>query len=824
MFSIIALLVFIIVILYIYNVMYSVETDTTKHRYIYNLYLQANVSDLDSSLIDSISYISTVRWPIYEITTFDIDTLQSTSKMWYSSYEKTFNFYDQTFSDVQLIDEKITTNNANSFSIHVDDGWVNVDCPTNMTFDGNNCVYPSLCKGESEGTILPITETMIDQAVFRKLNRTATTTEEYHPTLYVVCNGDDTYEIKECEDNTLFDATLLQCIEKDSCDGLTDNFILSDRPDTLADNQYLMCYNNQTTIQTCEENQTFDTATLSCVDLDPCSVYGAGYTFITDELPDNQYYHCTSSFDKELITCPIRQFVDNVYSCTGDSRCIALNDGTGTILSYSSNTHFSYPTEALICDNYESSDSVICESVESELVIDPFTIDVKIPSVIFDKSTISCQDFDVTNEDVTVLNTYAALVNQENDYNVEYVTAVRVNIEKLLSDGLPVTLSQFFDSLEYARSSGSIGVSPLTGVEIDCYENILYDIFSGDRYNDCENNVLVSTNTLGDSEFYSTFTKSTNTTITENPCRLKTDLVLEDNIYVQQSTDSSVVCLYAMPLQEIITATTTETPGTLIETTCEENNIDLNNVVDSVVIISDELACRSMYVEQYNLIVTASFVPKMKYDDRTWNADTQSFDGVMYDGVLHNVDGKWISCPPTLFDETTAICDTAENTIYTVKDLHFEQDYPTVDLTDYENEDDGAANDDVDEDADVVLDDDDVDVNEDDVVDDNADDFDIDTAPEAINPILVRDNVADSINTDFRANDIATNAQSNTDFLHSMEFDNNNLSNDRLDFDKNNVHTQQPTVQDLIEYIREAESNEDEEYMDEADYLASFFE
>ncbi|ABC74961.1 viral capsid associated protein 91 [Neodiprion abietis nucleopolyhedrovirus] len=801
MFLIVFVFLCILLIFFTHNIFVETTDDVTKYKQIHNLLLEAYTSDLVS--FDTVSFISRVRWPVYEIVTFETETYTMTNNMWYSGLEKRFNFYNQTFEDVDDNAERVTTVDSTSFSLHVDDGWVNVDCPANMIFDGYQCVRQNICENQTAGTILPVNEALIDVAFYQKYNRSTTTDTIYHPTLYIVCNGDDTYEIKECDNNQLFDSEMLQCVDKDACADVADYFVLSDRPDTLADDEYLMCLNNETTVQTCEENMIFDTTTLSCVEVDLCQANGVGYTYITDDLAANQYYRCTSVFDKEIVSCPIRVETDGQYSCAGDTQCMSLENGSGSIVTMTENTHFKYASEAVICTEYEITDSIVCDSEEVELSVEPFTLDLKIPTTILDRTNNVCKTFDIN--DVEIITDYAGIVNSENDYNVDFTTAVRVNVQNLLSENLPVSTSMLFSSLDYAKNYGFIGFSPLTGNEIDCYGDILFDIFAGDKYNICSDNEISSSNAIDDNEFFSTYTKNVGTTTLTSPCRVKSDIVLEDDIYIQESDNVSVSCLYAMPLQEIIVTDLEEAAGVLIDDKCSENGIDLNNVAGAIVILNDELACRSVYLEDYNVIITASFTPTMKFEDRTWNVDTQSYDGVMYDSVVHKITDGWMACPPSAYDKTTTDCNIDNTKLYTVKDLHFVQNYPDID---YEPENE------------VNVDTEDVDVSN-----PIADDV------EAINPIAEdvlrqNDNVTNNVQPALENELVNTATQ--------MEVDQKNPSINVQDIDSSSTLSDESVKNDystldtnrILDYINrhhESETSE-EEYMDDGDILASLFE
>jgi Viral capsid protein 91 N-terminal/Chitin binding Peritrophin-A domain len=463
---------------------------------------------------DSISYVSDVDQHIFTVTTFTTNSLDIINETHHDDRIEIFNFLLQTFMPVteSSTEPRVGPHptNETQFQIRGDDGWLDVDCPFGNKFNetNNKCEPISFCEGKSSGNY-GLTEQMIDSLV---LNHTVirrednTQNADIHPTMYLRCFENGTHSVQECPPNNLFDRSSNTCVMRNDCETRPDNYVLSNFPEELLINEYMVCQNGEPKIVSCPSNQIFDRRLLTCVDAHPCALQGEGFTYITDSIGEQQYFRCTSTNNAELVTCILRVYQDEKYQCAGDSICTQFENGTGTLLNSYQDDNVQFDTGILVCDNYEILDNIQCDStniLENKIFNSKFIVALHLPKEIYDSVSRNCIDF--KENLITTTSPYFAVQSLPNHLNVEFETAMIGDIERL--DVLLSDENKLNDAMLYARNNNSIGLN-LNGDDIDCLGDHLYDIFYAVQLNNCENNVLIKAVVLKNNEYIKSFNNS----------------------------------------------------------------------------------------------------------------------------------------------------------------------------------------------------------------------------------------------------------------------------------------------------------------------------
>ena len=439
-----------------------------------------------------IQYVAEVDAHTYVVRTINTEDLSLIAQTVHDDRVQTFNFLEQQFETTDVADVRVRANenDPNKYDLRGDDGWMTIDCPYGERFDEPTmrCVPISPCYGKSAG-MYGLTESMIDSLVLNhRVPRVGVEENtDIHPTMYLRCFEGGSHAIQECPNNYLF--TGQQCVLRNDCENRPDGYVLNVFPENLNIDQYLICENQQSKVQSCPFGEIFDRRLMECVKADPCSIHGAGYTYITDDIGPTQFYECTSNTEAELITCINRVFEDGQYKCSGDSRCLQFENGTGSrVFSYTDKV-WSYDTSAIVCDNFNVISDIVCDDtnlVEDAIFNDKFRLTARVPKELYDVTTQSCSPFTYS----LIRNVHIAytISNLDNDLHLDFSTAFygfNMEIERVLSTGRldgPM--------VGYARSTNDIGINVAENQVIDCNGDHLYDPFEGTRLNLCKDNKL----------------------------------------------------------------------------------------------------------------------------------------------------------------------------------------------------------------------------------------------------------------------------------------------------------------------------------------------
>nr|QBI90300.1 p95/vp91 [Trichoplusia ni single nucleopolyhedrovirus] len=471
----------------------------------------------------SLSYVSGVDQHFYTVTTFSTQNLIVEHRSVHDDRHEYFNFLTQKYENVNhdndydlIVDSvavvsdnnrvKSHSNDPTKYLLRGDDGWIEMNCPIDEHFDVNvfRCVPIPVCQDKEVGAH-GMTEKLLDKLVLnhrtpRIVADNGSETEDIHPTMYLRCVEGGSAVVEECPNGYLFDATQSRCVMRNDCEGRPDGYVLSQFPESLNINEYMVCRNGDTTIQSCPFGQIFDRRLMSCVEAHPCQFNGAGYTYITDNIGPTQFYKCQDFENSILITCINRVFVNDEYQCTGDSRCSVFENGTGAQIKVFEDEIMSYDQGVLICDNYDVIKNIDCDDtniIENRIYNNRFVPMINLPTEIYSSTESECVPFDSTL--IRKNNDFYGIENVPNDYNIEFNTSFVGHIDRL--ENL-ITFDRLDNMVSFAREFGFVGINFLSKEPINCMNGYLYDIFEGRRLNFCPNNNFVFPIIISPNEFF----------------------------------------------------------------------------------------------------------------------------------------------------------------------------------------------------------------------------------------------------------------------------------------------------------------------------------
>ncbi|AIU41310.1 vp91 [Sucra jujuba nucleopolyhedrovirus] len=504
--------IFLILYLIVYNDFN--ENDFANRAQVTLEYMKR--TNAEHPLPEELSYVSAVNEHIFVVTTFKTSNFEVVKKSTHDDRLEIFNFLKQDFEKVSNAQVKTRIQphptRTDAFQILGDDGWITLECGQNKRYDHTlkSCTTVDFCDGKQPGNY-GLTEELIDlyilnHNVVKNYENTANAIE-YHPTMYIRCLANGSHVIEECPANHFYDSTENQCVLRNDCESRPDGYVLPIFSADLNNNEYFVCQNNKITVGQCGDDEIFDRRLLVCVKGDPCLVHGTGYTYITDNIGDNQYFQCISSSESELITCLNRVFVNNEYSCSGDAECASFVNGTGVTIRTYEDENVMFNTGILECDQYNSIKNIECNTenvLANKKFNEKFTVNIHVPAQIYDTTSNQCVDFDV--DKFTIKSKYFSISSEGNDLNINYDTAMLG-----LADQLPrlLTTERLDDAVKYARDDNEVGLNPINGEGIKCFGETLYDIFEGTRLNLCTSqNEYIETVKLNSDQFIVSVTRS----------------------------------------------------------------------------------------------------------------------------------------------------------------------------------------------------------------------------------------------------------------------------------------------------------------------------
>ncbi|ACO53524.1 vp91 capsid [Euproctis pseudoconspersa nucleopolyhedrovirus] len=468
-------------------------------------------TNADHPLPEKLSFVSSVDSHYYTVTTFDTISFNILNTTVHDDRFEVFDFLSQTATptlsdqsdDVGRI--RACANDERKFQIRGDDGWIDMECPFNKRFDerSKKCVAISYCENKPPGNY-GLTEQMIDSLIL--YHAVVKSEEEHanelvHPTMYLRCFEGGSHATQECPSNHTFDNLSRECVMRNECESRPDNFILSIFPENLNINEYLMCKNEQISIVQCPQSQIFDRRLMRCVDAAPCSVHGAGYTYITNEISDKQFFECVSANEAALITCFVsRIYADGGYKCFGDAECVNLSEnGTGTAVRFYEDDFVKYDTGALVCDNFQIVKNINCDTsnlIQDKVYNEKFTTPLNVPRQVYNSETEECVDFEKSF--YTIKNKFFHIESTPNDLNVKFETSMIGKTDKF--DTL-LNSDRIDEAVIYAKDQRVVGLNPINGEPIECYGDTLYDVFDASRLNMCVDNELTETVPVNDGQY-----------------------------------------------------------------------------------------------------------------------------------------------------------------------------------------------------------------------------------------------------------------------------------------------------------------------------------
>lgn len=467
------------------------------------LYEYAKRTNAEAPLPDYLAHVSSVDGHNYTLTTFETQSLATAAESVHDDRFETFNFLQQNLETVPDYAEdeprvKPHSDDKTKYSIRGDDGWMEIDCPENEQFHAatNACVPIPPCDGLPSGNY-PMTEVLIDALVLaHRVPKPNADTVAVHPSIYLRCYEGGSHSVEECPPDHLFDARLRECVLQNNCENRPDGYIVTETSASHALNidQYLECRNGQINVATCAAGLVFDRRLFQCVPGDPCLINGAGFTFITNDIGDQQYYECVNNQERQLITCFNRIFVNDRFECSGDVECASFADGTGNQLYVHSDDVIEYNEGVLICDRYQLMQNIRCDTTN---ILENVTFEyrliagLQLPRQVYDPASGACVS--VSPDLLSVKSDYFSVTNIPNDYGVNLTTSAlgKSSVIPQLIQGGDNMDKLLASNLVYARDRDAVGLNAITGQPIECYGARLFDALEGRQINVCrigENN------------------------------------------------------------------------------------------------------------------------------------------------------------------------------------------------------------------------------------------------------------------------------------------------------------------------------------------------
>nr|ANS70977.1 viral protein 91 kDa/p95 [Lymantria dispar multiple nucleopolyhedrovirus] len=533
-------------------------------------------TNADFPLPPTLAYVSHINENAFEVTAFDTSTMALLARSQHDDTVETFNFLAQAFEPVMHAPDAPRVlphpDDRSKFLIRGDDGWMHVDCPNEERFDETafKCVPLSVCEDKTPGNY-GLTESLINRLILNHrvaINVSPDDQERrVHPTMYLRCVTGGSHVVLECPERQTFDPQSGQCVTRNECENRPDDYVLNVFPAHLNADEYLVCLGGQSAVRSCGEGRIFDRRLLQCVSGDPCQVHGVGHTYITDDIGPAQYFECLNSTESQLITCINRVFVDQRYSCSGDSRCAGFPDGSGATVFSANDDTFSFDTGAIVCDEFEVVRHVECDTrnlLADKLFNDNrFAVSASLPRQVYDSASGECVPFSM--DAVVVNNSHYGIESVVNDPGARFETAfvgVTSRIETLIGSSELVA-----GTVEYARDKNAIGLNFFDVDQIvECgAEDFLFDPFEGRRLNVCRDQEPIDRIVFKTDEYYSPNARAIRSDADyEQDCARAVDeapqqnFVVMDHFQSEKTTDISQNDVCALILNDLHQKYTTE--------------------------------------------------------------------------------------------------------------------------------------------------------------------------------------------------------------------------------------------------------------------------
>uniref|UniRef100_A0AAU8GE08 Chitin-binding type-2 domain-containing protein n=1 Tax=Faxonius propinquus nudivirus TaxID=3139431 RepID=A0AAU8GE08_9VIRU len=247
-------------------------------------------------------------------------------------------YLDEAHGDVNITNDGFIVSGIETSTFKCPDKW-------KWSVLKNSCDIEPLCNLNEAGFIKGLTYYQ-----FEIIDVDQKEAPQYHPRLYIYCLSNTNYELRSCENNTIYnqkdiqDGNIIPCNFYDVCSE-KQNFTthrekISNLYD-LKDNEYYICLNGISTLRSCEEPLVFNTSTISCMSVNSCWGEIDGSTIKVD---DFNFIYCKSEMDVH-VNCQFGLFTNT----TGQIECAI--DTSKKFNKYFENDYFSYPISAFIYEN-----------------------------------------------------------------------------------------------------------------------------------------------------------------------------------------------------------------------------------------------------------------------------------------------------------------------------------------------------------------------------------------------------------------------------------------------------------------------------------------
>lgn len=224
------------------------------------------------------------------------------------------------------------------------------DCPTNWIWNtiDKTCNLKPICNSDENNMykgldLYYFNLNEVQNKIPVKTNKNSNKNVKYHDRLYISCLENENYDIEECELNTLYNQLQIQpntnnpCQYYDICEDLNEYTIHTydiGNGVQLKENEYYLCINSVSELQTCKDNSIFNQDLNGCVENNPCANKENNYTFPID---DKSYISCING-QQFTVNCQ-----NNVYDLNGSENLECQIDKSQKYIDYFRNNYFTIP-------------------------------------------------------------------------------------------------------------------------------------------------------------------------------------------------------------------------------------------------------------------------------------------------------------------------------------------------------------------------------------------------------------------------------------------------------------------------------------------------
>lgn len=300
-----------------------------------------------------------------------------------------------------------------------------IECPPG--FIGTTCQLQSLCSADDAGKIIPINYLYFNMLNMYNYAQSSKSLDgralKFHQRLRAKCNNDQTFELKPCAPNELVlpfnNDKEAKCEIYDLCEeklnGYKHNLAIAGNQQKLPKNQYYLCSQGESILQTCKSDYVFSNNFRNCVYESEC--YGKGSIEIP--IDDVSFIQCRND-ESTKINC-----VHGVETVNGHLKC-RIDQCVESTKPFE-NDEIKYIRSAVRCasnkeQNFNCDTKNVGHSVVHTIlgVADKYDFQYW-PDAVFHERNMICVApiTDIVKDDAVVKHKWASIMNEDAPFNVK---------------------------------------------------------------------------------------------------------------------------------------------------------------------------------------------------------------------------------------------------------------------------------------------------------------------------------------------------------------------------------------------------------------------